>query len=253
MQQYMGGVITAVLTIIVFLLTTLPSTRPFINSLFLLYIGVAFFGSLYFPVVRKSIKSKTVLSSYMLIIFVAMLFWVGVTGWFFSPFFYILYLLAIMLSFVLSPFSTLLFVMTLVGLFAPNIGSIDIVLDLITILSLFSIVPITLFLQKEYLYLRQQEKKVLILEEETQDLHNKVDEVLRNRVIKFAVNLRQPVNDMKQMAIFAQTDTKAKIAKALKKIEKLGDESLGIIEDFEVSVTGKKLIHTSSEKKGKIS
>lgn len=140
--------------------------------------------------------------------------------------------------------------MTLVGLFAPNIGSIDIVLDLITITSLFSIVPITFFLQKEYLRLRQQEKKVLILEEESQDLRNKVDEVLHNRVIKFAVNLRQPVNDMKQMAIFAQTDTKDKVATALKKIEKLGDESLGIIEDFEVSVTGKKLVHTSSEKKG---
>ncbi len=250
MQQYMGGVITAILTIIVFLLTTLPATRPFINSLFLLYIGIAFFGSLYFPIMRKSTKSKEVLASYMLIIFVAMLFWVGVTGWFFSPFFYILYLLAIMLSFILTPFSTLLFVMTLVGLFAPNIGSIDIVLDLITIMSLFSIVPITFFLQKEYLRLRQQEKKVLILEEESQDLHNKVEEVLRNRIIKFAVNLRQPVNDMKQMAIFAQTDTKDKITNALKKIEKLGDESLGIIEDFEVSVTGKKLIHTSSEKKG---
>jgi len=89
MQQYMGGVITAALTVIVFLLTTLSATRPFVNSLFLLYIGVAFFGSLYFPIMRKSIKSKAVLTSYMLIIFVAMLFWVGVTGWFFSPFFYI--------------------------------------------------------------------------------------------------------------------------------------------------------------------
>jgi hypothetical protein len=136
----------------------------------------------------------------------------------------------------------------LVGLFSPNIGSIDITLDFITIMSLFSIVPITYFLQKEYLYLRQQEKKVLILEEETQDLRNKVDEVLRNRVIKFAVNVRQPVNDMKQMAIFAQSEGKEKVHTALQKIAKLGDESLGLIEDFEVSVTGKKLVHTSNEK-----
>jgi hypothetical protein len=193
--------------------------------MFLLYIAVAFFGSLYFPIARKNIRNKTVLSTYMLIIFVAMLFWVGVTGWFFSPFFYLLYLLAIVLSFILSPFATLLFVITLVGLFSPNIGSIDITLDFITIMSLFSIVPITYFLQKEYLYLRQQEKKVLILEEETQDLRNKVDEVLRNRVIKFAVNVRQPVNDMKQMAIFAQSEGKEKVHTALQKIAKLGDES----------------------------
>jgi hypothetical protein len=248
MQKFMGGITVAAVTIVVFLLTTFTGTSTIINSMFLLYIAVAFFGSLYFPIARKNIRNKTVLSTYMLIIFVAMLFWVGVTGWFFSPFFYLLYLLAIVLSFILSPFATLLFVITLVGLFSPNIGSIDITLDFITIMSLFSIVPITYFLQKEYLYLRQQEKKVLILEEETQDLRNKVDEVLRNRVIKFAVNVRQPVNDMKQMAIFAQSEGKEKVHTALQKIAKLGDESLGLIEDFEVSVTGKKLVHTSNEK-----
>lgn len=247
----MGGITVAAVTIVVFLLTTFTGTSTIVNSMFLLYIAIAFFGSLYFPVARKNIRNKTVLSTYMLIIFVAMLFWVGVTGWFFSPFFYLLYLLAIVLSFILSPFATLLFVITLVGLFSPNIGSIDVTLDFITIMSLFSIVPITYYLQKEYLYLRQQEKKVLILEEETQDLRNKVDEVLRNRVIKFAVNVRQPVNDMKQMAIFAQTEGKEKIHTALKKIAKLGDESLSLIEDFEVSVTGKKLVHTSNEKPGK--
>jgi hypothetical protein len=251
MQKFMGGITVAAVTIVVFLLTTFTGTSTIVNSMFLLYIAIAFFGSLYFPVARKNIRNKTVLSTYMLIIFVAMLFWVGVTGWFFSPFFYLLYLLAIVLSFILSPFATLLFVITLVGLFSPNIGSIDVTLDFITIMSLFSIVPITYYLQKEYLYLRQQEKKVLILEEETQDLRNKVDEVLRNRVIKFAVNVRQPVNDMKQMAIFAQTEGKEKIHTALKKIAKLGDESLSLIEDFEVSVTGKKLVHTSNEKPGK--
>lgn len=141
--------------------------------------------------------------------------------------------------------------MTLVGLFIPNIGSIDITLDFITIMSLFSVVPITFFLQKEYLYLRQQENQVLILQEETQVLRNKVDEALHNRIIKFAVTLRQPVNDMKQMAIFAQTEGKEKAQSSLKKIAKLGEESLGIIEEFEVSVTGKKLVHTSNEKKGK--
>jgi hypothetical protein len=89
----------------------------------------------------------------------------------------------------------------------------------------------------------------LILQEETQVLRNKVDEALHNRVIKFAVTLRQPVNDMKQMAMYAQTEGKDKIDTALKKIVKLGDQSLHIIEDFEVSVTGKKLVHTSNEKK----
>ncbi|KXK10241.1 MAG: hypothetical protein UZ22_OP11002000886 [Microgenomates bacterium OLB23] len=155
-----------------------------------------------------------------------------------------------MLSFIVSPFATLLFVITLIGLFAPNIGSIDVTLDFITVASLFSIVPITYFLQREYLYLRQQERKVLILEEETENLRNKVDEVLRNRVIKFAVGLRQSVNDMKQTAMVAQNITeKTKLKTSLKNIAVLGDETLQQIESFEVEVTGKKLVHTSSSKK----
>ncbi len=251
MHKTMGGITVAILTILVFLLTTLSATSSFVNSLFLLYVGIVLFGSLYFPIMRKNVRNRSVLIVYGLFIFVAVLFLVGVTGWFFSPFFYLLYLLAIILSFLLSPFSTLLFIMTLVGLFIPNIGSIDITLDFITIMSLFSVVPITFFLQKEYLYLRQQENQVLILQEETQVLRNKVDEALHNRIIKFAVTLRQPVNDMKQMAIFAQTEGKEKAQSSLKKIAKLGEESLGIIEEFEVSVTGKKLVHTSNEKKGK--
>ncbi len=248
MRHYFGSVIIVLVTFGVFLLTTLPITRPVTNSLFLFYIAVALFGSMYYPIARKTIRSNHVLSLYKIAIFVAILMWVGVTGWFFSPFFYMLYLLAIILAFIMSPFATFLFVTTLVGLFAPNIGSIDVTLDLITVLSLFSVVPVTYFLQKEYLHLRQQEKKVLILEEETSELRNKVDEVLRNRVIKFAVNVRQPVNDMKQMANYAQTEGKDKMETALKKIVRLGEESLNLIEDFEVSVTGKKLVHTKNKK-----
>ena len=248
MKKYIGSVLIVVLTVWVFLMTTLPATRSFVNSLFLLYLAIAFLGSLYFPVARKSIRSEAVLGSYMLLIFVSVLFWVGVTGWFFSPFFYVLYLLAIMLSFIATPFSTLLFVLTLIGLFIPNIGSIDVTLDMITVFSLFSIVPITFFLQKEYLRLREQDKKVLILEEETSDMRNKVEEVLRNKIIRFAVTVRQPVNDIKQMAIVAQKDEKNKLNGALRKIARLSDDSLALIEEFEVSVTGQELLHTSSRR-----
>src|SRR3989344_3062956 len=170
MRKYFGAISVAVLTFLVFFLTTFPATRPVVNDLFLLYIAVVFLGSLYYHIARRSISNNKINDLYLTTIFMALLFWFGVTGWFFSPFFYLLYLLAIVLAFILSPFATLLFVISLIGLFAPNIGSIDITLDFVTVLSLFSIVPITYFLQKEYLYLRQQEKKVLILEEETQEL-----------------------------------------------------------------------------------
>ena len=190
-------------------------------------------------------SSERVLSLYGLVIFVCLMLWVGVTGWFFSPFFYILYLVAIVLAFMYSPFVTFAFTITLLGLFAPNIGSIDTTIDIITMLSLFSVVPLTYFLQKEYLRLKENEKKVLILDDEKRILKNKVDEVLLNKVIKFSAQLRQPVNDMRQLALVAQRHKDpSKVSKAFHQIIKLGEESLNRIEEFEEKVTGINLVHT---------
>lgn len=240
----------ALLTLIVYFLTAYPGTRPYVNSLFLLYIFVSVIGIVYWPFARKDIKDERLLSAYFVAVFASMLLWIGVTGWFFSPFFYLLYLLAIMLAFMYSTTTTFVFVIILIGLFSPNIGSIDLTVDIITIISLFSVVPLTYFLQREYLQLKQAEKKVLILEKTGKNLKNKVDEVLLNKVNSFAVNLRQPVNDMRQMSLVAQkAKSKKKVDEALEKIAKLGEETLNSIEKFEEEVTGKKLVHTTHKKK----
>lgn len=245
MQNKIAAVLVSILTIGIFLVTITPQTRGYINSMFVLYIVVASVGLLYYPVIRKHVSSERVLSLYGLVIFVCLILWVGVTGWFFSPFFYLLYLVAIVLAFMYSPFVTFSFTITLLGLFAPNIGSIDTTIDIITMLSLFSVVPLTYFLQKEYLRLKENEKKVLILDDEKRVLKNKVDEVLLNKVIKFSAQLREPVNDMRQLALVAQRHKDpSKISKAFHQIIKLGEESLNKIEEFEEKVTGKNLVHT---------
>lgn len=117
-----------------------------------------------------------------------------------------------------------------------------------TMLSLLSVVPLTYFIQKEYLQLKQAERKVLILEEETGEIRNKVDALLVNKVVKMAVDLKQPINDMRQLAMLASTKTEGAAAKrTLHKIIVLGRESLDQIEDFEENVTGRKLIHTKNK------
>jgi len=138
-----------------------------------------------------------------------------------------------------------MFALTLVGLFMPNVGSIDLTIDLITMIALLSVVPITYFLQREYLQLKQAEKKVLILEEETNEIKNKVDALLLNKIIKMAVNLRQPINDMRQLALVSLRRSKDKeVKERLHKVIVLGQESLDQIEQFEEKVTGKRLVHT---------
>jgi len=138
------------------------------------------------------------------------------------------------------------------GAFHAKRWLIDFTVDVITIISLVSVVPLTYFLQKEYLDLKQTEKKVLILEEDSKELKNKVDEVLTNKITKFSVDLRQPVNDIRQVALVCmKSKDPKKIQEALHKIAILGRESLDQIERFEVAVTGKGLVHTKSTQKSK--
>lgn len=253
MRSKYTAIFIAAITLVVYLLTMNSGTKPFVNSLFFLFIVVGGFGIFLWPFARKGIKSDFLQGLYFYTVFVAVLFWVGVTGWYYSPFFYFLYLIAIVIAFMFSSMATFLFVLVLMGLFAPNIGSIDFTVDIITIVSLFSVVPLTYFLQKEYLSLKQSEKKVLILEEEKKQGTNKVDEILLNKVVKFAVNVRQPVNDMKQLAhrSLKTARTSKDMRSALKKIAELGDISLEQIETFEENVTGRKLLHTRKKTKSK--
>lgn len=249
-NDYFPAVGIALITLCTYFVSILPATRSVVSSFFMVYIFVAGAGILYWPFARKTIKSTAVMTLYFGAIFVSLLMWIGITGWFFSPFFYFLYLLAIMLAFIYSPLTTLAFVLVLVGLFIPNIGSIDSTVDIITVISLLSVVPLTHLLQREYLQLKQTEKKVLILEEKGKEMKNKVDEVLANKISNFAVTLRQPVNDIRQVALLALRGKKdVRYDDVLHKIVVLGRESLDQIERFEEGVTGKELLHTKRGKK----
>lgn len=244
-SDYVYAFSIAVITICIYALTVLPATRAFVSSFFLGYIFVATAGIMYWPFARHSLDNETLRRSYFLTVFIALLLWIGVTGWFVSPFFYFLYLMAIVLGFMYSSFTTFLFVLVLVGFFLPNVGSIDFAVDVITLISLSSVVPLTYFLQKEYLHLKQAENKILILEDHKKVVRNRVDEVLANKVSRFAVDLRQPVNDIRQVALHTmKTKKPEKALDALHKIAVLGRESLDQIEKFEEHVTGRHLLHT---------
>ncbi len=165
------------------------------------------------------------------------------TGWYFSPFFNWLYLLAIAMSFLYDPEISAIFVLVLVGLFLPNIGAIDIMLDMLFIASLVFIIPLTYFLRREYLKLKENEKKILILEKEREHYKDKVEEVLANKMIRFAVELREPINDIKQIAYFMEETGHLDKAKN-EKIIKLAERSINELRQFEETTTGKKNVKT---------
>lgn len=230
----------AILTPLIYIFTIHPATKAYSFPLVIVALIITLSSYLFR-------RQNTTLLMYATTIFILLL--VGTTGWYFSPFFNWIYLLAIALAFLFDPNVSSLFVIVLLALFLPNVGSIDTILDMLVLLSLVAIIPLTYFLRNEYLRLRENEKKILVLEQEKNKYKDVLEQVLANKVTKFAVELREPINDIKQIAYFNQQAKNVKeVAKNQSKIIKLSEEALNQLKGFEEKTTGKKLVKTPKEK-----
>ena len=231
-------------TIAIFIATRSPLTAPYALHLTL----VALIGLIvYIFFVKKQGKIIKETKSLVFLITVVLLFLVSATGWFFSPFFFILYLLTILLAFVYYPTVSLSFAVTLVGLFSLNIGEVDLAYDFLIVLSLLSVIPLSFYLKKEYLRLKEAEKKILVLEKDGQISTTKLEEILANKINNFSVNLRQPINDAKQLAYrLGKVKKPEAIQEAEQRIIASADEALRLLKNFEEQTTGEKLL-TSAE------
>ncbi|KKS81669.1 MAG: hypothetical protein UV58_C0018G0003 [Candidatus Wolfebacteria bacterium GW2011_GWC1_43_10] len=173
----------------------------------------------------------------------AILLLVGATGWFFSPFFFVLYLYSFFLALMYTPAVSTAFVLTLVILFSFNIGEVDLTYDFLVVLSLLTVLPLSLYLRKKYLSLKQLEKEILILKEKQNPDLSTVEEVLANKVSEVCVNLRQPVTDLKQL-VYHLPDVRDKTdrEKHWEQVRSLTEETIRIINGFEKQATGRQLM-----------
>lgn len=196
-------------------------------------------------------KSKTLEESnvyvYLLTLFV--LFLVGSTGWFLSPFFFALYLTAIIIAFTLTPTAASAYIFILVFFLGFNVGDLQLAYDFVIILSLLSVLPISISLRSQYLMLKETSKEILILREklEKSDI-TKVEEILENKVNNFSVTIREPLNDVKQLAyrledITSPEDRKRYQSRLVASIE----SALSMLKAFEAAATGRKLLSKSTD------
>lgn len=176
----------------------------------------------------------------------SVLFLVASTGWFFSPFFFVLYLLAVFMAFIFSPAVLISFVLLLVILFSFNIGEVDLSYDFLVVLSLLVTIPLSLYLRKEYLHLKETEKKILVLRKEKEENYQDIiQEILANKVNSFSADIRQPINDTKQLAFYIREHHSSKeLSESLDKIIFSSEEALKILSLFEAGTTGKKILST---------
>lgn len=176
------------------------------------------------------------------------LFLVGATNWFFSPFFFVLYLLSMGLTFVMGPLAGLGFVISLVAMFVFNVGQVDVAYDSLVLLSLLVTFPISLYLRKEYLKLQEAQKKILVLEKEGRIGRNDtVARMLANVVTNFSAEMRQPLVNVKNYSHVLGT-RKLPVAKAkeyLQKIYQSSQVALKELDNFDEDVTGMKITKNS--------
>lgn len=231
--------VVPLLTIIIYFITK----NPFTGSLRLQFTLLSIIALLIFGYSLKK-KGVSVIQNvkFNYLLTITVLFLIASTGWFFSPFFFVLYLWAIFLAFIFSPTVSLSFIITLVILFSFNIGEVDLAYDFMIVLSLLTTIPLSLYLRKEYLRLKESEKEILVLQKQKENFNSTVEEVLANKINSIAVALRQPINDIKQLAFrMENVKEKQKLEEERERILASSEEALRVLKEFEEASTGKKL------------
>ena len=242
MDKFKPAILVVALTLGVFALTKNPFTEGWKLQLLLVSIlAAAFYG---YKLVREG-KGLSQTQSFVYLFIATVLLLVAATGWFFSPFFFTLYLLGVTLALMYSPTVSTSFIVTTVALFSFNVGEVDLAYDFLIILSLLATIPVGLSLRKEYLKLKESAKEILVLQHEHEKYKNELEEVLANTKNNFAVNLRQPLNDIKQLAFrMEKIKSQAEEKKDRERIIASSEEALRMLKNFEEETTGKKLLST---------
>lgn len=225
----------------VWVFTSLPGISrltPFIALLLLAFIVTARW-------LPKLPRTVTVLSWVLLVLTL-----VGSSGWFFSPFFFTLYLGAIALGFIYTPLVAVTFTVSLLIIFAASIGEVSPTADFLTLVSLLSVIPITIVLRKSFLLVQQEKKGILILESEEKNAAlTSLDSVLSNQVNKIAIVLRQPITYIRQGLALMKDNalTDEEYPQVIQRMSRAADEVFTLVKEFESGTTKNKLVSRKAE------
>lgn len=238
-KKYQSAAIIILSILLIYVFTNNPLTS-FLKLQ--LVIALLFVFILY----SRTVKAKNSIYYYLIIALILSL--VGATGWYFSPFFFLLYFSALLLAFIFDTYVSIAFLLTLAVIFSLNIGQVDLTYDFLTVLSLLAVIPLSLYLRHEYLKLKESEKDILILRQETNQANpNVIEDALANKISHFAASLKQPLNDVKQLVYFLQhSDNPKKNAKYLEEAAVSAQTALNQLQKFEETVAGKKFTPSKS-------
>lgn len=170
---------------------------------------------------------------------------VAITGWFNSPFAFLLYLLVIVQSFFFPAIVSIVQVIVLLGLviFVPATGITS--RDYLLIMSLLGIIPVSFYLREQFLNFQEAENSILILKKNKKKYFDSVEKLVDNNIHRFGANLREKLTNIKLQAY--KIDTASDISKKRQIEQEIINETqmaLKLLKDFEEDTTGSRVIES---------
>ncbi len=250
-KEFGYSVLFFLLPLLVFAWTSIPLLAPYTLFLSLVFLLVAIGVGL----ATQGNMGPRMMSVRSVLMVMTVLLVVGATNWFFSPFFFLLYLVPLYLGFVRSTMVSFSFLVALLLMFSASVGEVDITYDFLILLSLLSVVPLVIFLRKRYLVIRQSKKDILILEKSPGGRRvDTISHLLSNRVTNLGVTIRQPITYIKQTAgliLEAETDSE-EITKYVKRIRMAAVEAIELVKSFEDDTSANVVLRTKKKQEKKI-
>lgn len=231
-----------VITLGTYWFTTYSVTSPFgiQATLFLLFV-ITFV--IYFLERKGAIMYQVKRLVMLLALFI--LFWVGSTGWFVSPFSFGLHLLMVMLSFFFPASVALGFAIALFTIIMTTIGQGDMTMKALEILSLLTSIPLTFYFRDKFLRFKEEQKMILILKRQHMEHENKVENVLNNTFTRFCAHLRSPLSQVRLLAYHMESiRDPGHMERERTKLIHAIEEALSQLAYFEEETTGEKLLKT---------
>ena len=246
-QSMLEAGILGLLALVIYIFTIADDTRIYALptlAIILVLVGIVYFFHLRSKNQKSNLHEQRTFRILIFACVSAVLLWVGTTGWFVSPFFYLLYLVAISLAFLFNTSVAFSFILVVVAILLPQISGVKTQIDIVSLISLLLVVPLAYYLRREYIKRIEREKKILVLEKEHKVLQTKVEEVLANKVVNLGAQLREPINDIRQIALYAEKNGGPRDVKDFDKIIISTGKAFDVLKGFEEETTGKILVRT---------
>lgn len=185
---------------------------------------------------HKGEKDELLNRAFFGVVIIMMLILVQNTGWFFSPLLFLLYLATIVTVLLYSFWAGVFFLGSLAVLFFSYIDQNTPWYDYVRIAAFFTALPLSVVFSSEFLRLKESERKILILQQESVGVKGELERLKRNRLIWNDVLLRQSLATARNFALYWDSNSSGlppKLQRDLKRMGKKLDEALDNIKKFE--------------------